>query len=180
MAAVARLAAIRFEPADNVDALLRAVAQALRGRGLRVRGVVQRGRCEAGECASSDMDLESLTDGRLFPISQPLGPGSQGCRLDPGGLAACSAALEREIAGGCDLVILNRFGRGEAEGRGFRDLIGAAMLAEIPVLTAVRDSYAADWAAFGRGICCDLPPDRAAVLAWFDALRDASATDDAA
>jgi hypothetical protein len=121
------------------------------------------------------MDLESLSDGRLFRISQSLGPGSEGCRLDPGGLAACAAALERELAGGCDLLILNRFGRGEAEGRGFRDLIGAAVLAGIPVLTAVRERYAAEWAAFGSGIACDLPPDRDAVLAWFRGLREEDA-----
>jgi hypothetical protein len=116
----------------------------------------------------------------MFRISQSLGRGSDGCRLDPGGLADCAAALEREIAAGCDLLILNRFGRGEAEGRGFRDLIGMAMVSEIPVLTAVRDSYAAEWALFGRDVACDLPADRAAILAWFEGLREDGADSDAA
>jgi len=176
MAAAARLAAIRFGPEDDVDALLATVAETLRDRGLCIRGALARGTQHGGgtrdECRFGDMDLESLSDGRLLRISQHLGPGSQGCRLDPGGLAACAATVERELAEGCDLLMLNRFGRGEAEGRGFRDLIGAAVLAGIPVLTAVRDSYAAEWAAFGGGICCDLPPDRDAVLAWYQALGD--------
>lgn len=175
MTATARLAAIRFGPEDDIDTLLADVADAVQARDLRISGALQLWGDADGECRCSDMDLRSLSDGRLFRISQPLGPGSEGCRLDPGGLAACAAALENEVAAGCDLLILNRFGRGEAEGRGFRDLIGQAVLAGVPVLTAVRESYAAAWALFGKGIACDLPADRAAVLAWFDALREEGA-----
>lgn len=180
MPAPARLAAVRFVPEDSIDALLGSVAEALVARGLRVSGALQVLSDPAAEGCQCDIDLRSIADGRLFRISQSLGRGSEGCRLDPAGLGACAAALEREVAAGCDLLILNRFGKGEAEGRGFRDLIGQAMLAEIPVLTAVRDSYAADWAAFGRETACNLPPDPAAILAWFENLRAEDAASDAA
>lgn len=176
----AGLAAIRFAPEDEIDTLLADVAGTLRAEGWRVSGALQlRGKVRSA-CRCSDMDLRLLSDGRLFRISQPLGNGARGCRLDPGGLAACSAALEQEIAAGCDLLILNRFGKGESEGRGFRDLIGMAIAADIPVLTAVRETYAAEWRVFGRGVSIDLPPDRSAILAWFHDLPQTAACPEAA
>lgn len=180
MTHTAGLAAIRFAPEDKVDALLADVAETLCAEGWRISGALQLRSQARGECHCSDMDLRLLSDGRLFRISQPLGNGARGCRLDPGGLAACSAALEQDIVSGSDLLILNRFGKGESEGRGFRDLIGMAIAAEIPVLTAVRETYAAEWRRFGQGVSCDLRPDRQAILAWFRDLARTGACVDAA
>ncbi|CTQ34762.1 DUF2478 domain-containing protein [Jannaschia rubra] len=163
----APLAAVRFDAGD-IDAFLTLVAGDARARGLRPRGVVQ-ARGGDGRCA--DMDLATLGSGRVFRISQPLGQGSRGCRLEPGGLARCSAFLEAEIARGADLLILNRFGRGEATGRGFRDLIGTALTLGVPVLTAVRPTYAADWAEFSAGLGRDLPMRRDAVSDWLARQR---------
>lgn len=162
----APLAAIRIDRDSGIDALLEDVARYWTGQGLRVRGVIQTRGVEDPECHCADMDLVSLTDGRVFRISQPLGHASRGCRLDPGALAEVSAVLAADLAEGCDLLILNRFGKGESDGRGFRDLIFAALEQGIAVLTCVRDAYAADWSAFGGGMTCDLPADRKAVIAW--------------
>ncbi len=161
----ALLAAIRFDDGD-IDAFLHGIAQTLSDGGLRIRGAVQSRGAAGGACHCADMDLTTLGSGRRFRISQPLGNGARGCRLDAGALAECSAHLEAELRGGADLLILNRFGRGESEGRGFRDLVGAAAGLEIPVLTAVRPTYAGAWAAFGSGIACDLPMRRSEVLDW--------------
>ncbi|TDL78267.1 DUF2478 domain-containing protein [Palleronia sediminis] len=172
----APLAAIRFETGD-IDGLLAGIAATLTGHGLRVRGVLQSRGAVGGECHCADMDLTTLGSGRCFRISQPLGNGSRGCRLHPGALAECSSFLETELRAGADLLILNRFGRGESEGRGFRDLIGTAIGLGVPVLTSVRPTYAEAWAAFGCGIACDLPMRRDAVLDWAQAtsgLRDAA------
>jgi hypothetical protein len=67
-----------------------------------------------------------------------------------------------------DLLILNRFGKGEAEGRGFRDVMSQALLAGIPVLTAVRETYAAEWQEFSGDMGYDLEPEFAAVMGWVD------------
>jgi len=112
------------------------------------------------------MDLTTLGSGRTFRISQPLGDGARGCRLHPGALADCASFIEGELRDGADLLILNRFGRGESEGRGFRDLIATAILLDVPVLTALRPTYAHASTAFGAGAAHDLPMKRAAVLSW--------------
>lgn len=161
----APLAAIRFDSGD-IDAFLLDIAETLALRGLCIRGAVQSRGAADGECHCADMDLTTLGSMRTFRISQPLGNGARGCRLHAGALAECAAFIEDELHGGADLLILNRFGRGESEGRGFRDLIGAAIGLGIPVLTAVRPPYAEAWAEFGSDIACDLPMQRAAVLDW--------------
>ena len=165
------LAAISFDTGD-IDDLLRVVAESLTSRGLIVRGALQSRGIAGGACHCADMDLTTIGSGQRFRISQPLGNGSHGCRLHPGALAECSSFLESEIGRGADLLILNRFGRGESEGRGFRDLIGKAVMLNIPVLTAVRPTYAEAWAEFGIGAACDLPMDLAAVLSWYAAIHE--------
>lgn len=166
------LAAIRFEKDGDIDALLQAVASVARLHGLRLSGVLQTRGDTAGDCHCADMDLVSLNGREVFRISQPLGNGARGCRLNPEGLALCAAALERDLGAAPDLLILNRFGKGESEGRGFRDLIGRALEAGVPVLTAVRATYAADWREFGGDLACDLPPRLSAVLDWVELVVD--------
>lgn len=159
------LAAIHFDDGD-IDGFFASIADTLCAQGLKVRGVLQTRGVVGGECHCADMDLTTLESRQTFRISQPLGNGSRGCRLSPGALATCSAFLEGEVAQGADLLILNRFGRGEAEGRGFRELIGKAMALDVPVLTAVRPTYAEAWSHFGGGVACDLAMQREAVLNW--------------
>lgn len=165
MMSPAPLAAIRFTDGD-IDAFLADIAARLDNSGLRVRGALQSRGSQGGACHCADMDLTTLSSGRTFRISQPLGVGSRGCRLHPGALAECGAFVEGELRAGADLLILNRFGRGESEGRGFRDLIATAIALGVPVLTAVRPTYADAWHAFGAGIACDLPMDARCVIDW--------------
>ncbi len=166
----ALLAAIRCDHGD-VDALLRSVEEQLSAQGRRVQGVLQGRGLSNGECFCADMDLEVIGSDRSFRISQSLGSQSRGCRLNSGALADCAAFLENNLNPDTDLLILNRFGRGESEGKGFRDLIGAAVAAGVPVLTALRPAYAEAWAAFGAEMACELPLERDAVLKWFEAMR---------
>lgn len=166
------LAAIRFDGGD-IDGLVAQVAQTLRHRGVLLRGVLQTRPAGPDSCRCPAMDLHDIGTGRVFRISQPLGNGAQGCRLDAGALAACALHLEGEVARGADLLILNRFGRGDSEGRGLRDVMAAALAAGIPVLTALRPAYADAFAAFGGDLACELAMDAAVVLDWFAAVHPA-------
>jgi hypothetical protein len=161
------LAAVRFETGD-IDGLFADIANRLLNNGHRVCGVLQSRGEMHGDCHCADMDLHVIGSSRTFRISQSLGNGSHGCRLHPGALAECAAYLEKQLDHGAELLILNRFGRGESEGRGFRDLIGHALGLGIPVLTAVRPTYQDEWQDFGSGLSCDLPMKESAVLNWFN------------
>lgn len=109
---------------------------------------IQREIPETDNCCSIK-DLENISDGVKYRISQTLEPGSRGCRLDFNGLANASVSLAGELEKGADLVVLNRFGKGESEGQGFRAIIQKAIELNIPVLTAVRDVYLPHWQEFG-------------------------------
>jgi hypothetical protein len=168
-------AAICFEDGQDIDALLQDFLNSDAACGLTIRGVMQSRASGAGACHCADMDLRAIGSGTIFRISQPLGSGSSGCRLHPGALADCSAYLEKQLQEGADLLVLNRFGKGESEGRGFRDLISAALLADIPVLIAMRPTYREDWKAFSGDYGVELPFDPSAIAAWLAALEHADA-----
>lgn len=169
------LAAIHYELRFPIDELIAEAASRLRLHGGRVGGVVQENvgvPREDGSCCQT-MTLLDLHSGERFMISQALGADSRGCRLDPRGLAEVEARLEAAVDGGLDLLILNKFGRAEAEGRGLRAVLSRALAADISVLTAVRAPYDQDWQRFHDGMADALPADADAVVAWcVAALRE--------
>ncbi|WP_114965344.1 DUF2478 domain-containing protein [Alkalilacustris brevis] len=147
------------------DRLLTDVAQTLIAQGWPVAAAVQVN-VERFPDRPCDMELHVLSVGEVVRISQHLGPQARGCRLDPAGLEQAVGLLETALAGQPRLMIINKFGKQEAEGRGFRPLIGQALAAGVPVLTAVSAANHTAFEAFADGMAEQLPDDRAAVLAW--------------
>lgn len=163
------LAAVRYRPDQRVDAVLEEVVRSLVDRGVRVAGYLQRETPPVDGCCST-MHLEDVETGDQVRISQALGTGSRGCRLDPQGLEHATGLLLSRLEDGADLIVLNRFGKGESDGRGFRAVVEAAFARQMPVLTAVHDNYADAWRAFGGGLSVELPLDRAAIMQWSAAV----------
>jgi hypothetical protein len=158
----------------DVDRLLERLAAVAAGRGLRVRGLVQVNRAGAPghRC---DMDVRVLPGGPEFRISQRLGAGARGCRLDPAALEAAVAAVSASLSGGADLLVVNKFGKHEAQGRGFRPVIAAAVEAGIPVIAGLNGLNAAAFADFVGDLVVPLPPHPDALLRWLDAIAAARA-----
>jgi hypothetical protein len=158
------LAAVVYQTGFRIDDFLAAVARRLRAEGLRIGGVVQENAGAADACAA--MTLVDLTSSGRFSISQDLGPDARGCRLDPSGLAEAESPLAAMVDAGPDLILLNKFGKAEAEGGGLRSTLVRAIEKETPVLTAVRAPYLEAWERFHGGLAVALEPDAEAVLAW--------------
>lgn len=151
------------------DRLLAGVASRLGAEGWPLAGAVQVNR-EVAAGRPCVMDLHVLDGLAVVRISQDLGALSKGCRLDPQGLEQAVALVERALDRQGDdrprLLIVNKFGKQEAEGRGFRPLIGRALADGIPVLTAVNDHCRAGFLAFAGGIGTGLPAEEDQVLDW--------------
>ncbi|MDJ1159605.1 DUF2478 domain-containing protein [Chelatococcus sp. SYSU_G07232] len=163
--APAPVAAVLYDPRRPVDDLLVALAGRLKARGLRLGGLVQHNGATAGPfCAA--MDVEDLATGRLIAISQDRGPGARGCRLDPRGLAEAGALAGAAIAGGVDLVIFNKFGKAEAEGRGVRAEFAQALTGGIPTLTSVGEAVLPAWNDFVGGAWESLDASLEALEGW--------------
>jgi nucleoside-triphosphatase THEP1 len=156
-------AAIRYETGFPIDDFTVTVAEALRADGVRLHGVVQR---NVDDTARSAMTLVDLATGEHSGISQDLGPHARGCRLDSRGLAASAAMLDAPIDDAVDLLILNKFGKAEAEGGGLRSAFARAIDAGIPVLTAVRPPYVEAWSEFHGGLATAIEPRLDMVLGW--------------
>ena len=127
------LAAILYQPEDDVDTLLADFASALLREGERIGGVVQRNlKDETGR--SNGMLVVDLMTGREISICQPLGSGATACKLDAGGLAEASLAVLSAIAEDVELIIVNKFSKQEAGGHGLRGELAEAIIAGGPAL----------------------------------------------
>lgn len=160
-----RLAAVIYQAGFRIDEFLARVADLLRADHVKLGGALQENaRGTTGIC--STMTLVDLTSQSRFRISQDLGPQAQGCRLDARGLSEIGALLDKALHQNVELLVLNRFGKAEAEGDGLRSAFARAIETGIPVLTAVRPPYTEAWAEFHGHLAIDLAPNLDTVLAW--------------
>jgi len=162
------LAALCPNQTADCDSALAALADRLARQGLRVVGAVQVP--HSGEARI--MDLQLLPAGTLLRISQDLGPAATGCRLDAGALEMAVAAAEAALAAApADLLVVNRFGRLEAEGRGFAALIGTALEAGVPVIVGLSPKFRPQFTEFAGDLAEWLPADPAALLDWWARVK---------
>lgn len=156
---------ITLEGRGASDRVLVDLAQELIARGVDLAGVVQINR-ETRPDRLCDMDLQVLGHDHHVRISQNLGPHARGCRLDPVGLETAVGLVEADLDRQPALLILNKFGKSELEGRGFRNVIGKALSVDVPVLTAVNKSNLAGFLHFSEGMAEALDPSPNALLEW--------------
>ena len=141
-------------------------------RGHRVVGMVQ-----AGQCADSSLSAVLLHSGEKLLLAQDFDPAAQRLPARSRTAAECGDADRRRALAGADLVIINRFGKRERDGKGLSYLIERALDADIPVVIAVGSDHFADWIKFAGGMSVKLGCDRDALEAWW---RSVSAGDAAA
>ncbi len=155
------------EGAGEADRVLADVAARLHAEGWPLAGAVQVN-SDRGETHRCDMDLHVLTADRVVRISQNLGTLAKGCRLDPAGLEQAVGLVEQALDGTPRprLLIVNKFGKQEIDGRGFRPVIGRALAAGIPVLTAVNVTSLAGFEAYAHGMAEPVALDFDAILGW--------------
>jgi nucleoside-triphosphatase THEP1 len=157
------LAALVYEPHQDPDAVLRGFAADLTARGYRAVGMVQ-----AGQCADSSLSAVLLPSGETMLLAQDFDPAARGCRLDLGRLTNAAERLAAAMAQGADLVIINRFGKRERDGKGLASLMERALDADIPVVIAVAGDRFADWIKFAGGMSVKLACERAALDQWWN------------
>lgn len=164
------VAAVQGAPSSLAQDILRVLVARWRPFA-RIGGVIEEGHgLENRSCSAGR--LRSIADGRSYPIFQDLGPGSAACHLDGSGAVSASEAVRQDIAAGCDLVVLSKFGKLEAAGTGLAPAFGAAIEAGVPVLTSVSPAFEAAWARFAAPLSIALPADPERIEAWW---RDVSA-----
>jgi len=153
------------EGRGKADELIRDVALKLQAQGLAMAGAVQVN-IETDPARKCQMDLHILSGNAVVRISQDLGLLSRGCRLDPTGLERAVGLVGAALQQGARLLVVNKFGKQEIDGRGFRPLIGEALAMGVPVLTAVNAGNLQAFETFCDGFGEQLPADAQAIHAW--------------
>lgn len=75
-----------------------------------------------------------------------------------------------DLASWTDLLIVNKFGKHEADGRGFRDVISEAIAMDIPVLVGLNALYRQAFEDFVDGLAIQTPPEPASLMSWVEDL----------
>src|SRR3990172_3482394 len=166
-----KLAAVLYEMGEGAatDALLGSFALRLKRAGFKLAGAVQwnapvanRSRC--------GITLEDLASGRRIAASDDRGSLAKGCRLDHSALEDSVGIALSSLGSETDLVVINRFGKHEAVGHGFRPMIEQAVLLGVPVLVGLNRARLGSWRAFVGEEPELLAPELEAVSSWCAAI----------
>ncbi len=132
---------------------------------VRMAGVLSEGHGIADRACNAGY-LRSVASGARFAMFRETVKSANACHLDGGSVLTASAAVEQDIAAGCELVVLGKFGRLEAAGKSLLGAFRVAIAAGIPVLTSVSPSTAAALARLAGASVTTLPSQFAALDAW--------------
>jgi len=162
------LTAIKFQRGFNIDARLTQICTLLSDNGLTVGGLIQENSC--GDVSS--VQLVDIRSQEKFDIWENRGLHASGCRLDEAGLQGSAKVIEQAIFDRVDMLIINRFGRAESEGKGLREYFAQAIDAGVPVLTGVRDTYIDSWHQFHGGMAHELISTDTKMENWIASVID--------
>lgn len=159
-----KLGYLSLEEAGETNRLLVEAAERLTQSGFALAGAVQIN-VPRTDRSRSDMMLQVLGSERLLKISVDNGAGAKGCRLDTSALEAAVMLVAAKMPQAQGLIV-NKFGKQEAEGRGFAGLVTDALSRGLPVLCGVAPVQRAGFERFAEGLAVALPPDAKAIAAW--------------
>lgn len=159
-----RLATIIHTGGGEYDGLLKEFVDELKEAGWNVQGLLTKH-------SNKPMVIYNISDGQEFIISQELGKESLSCSLDLGGLARAAFVLRKALENKADLVVVNRFGTAEAEGKGFIAELLALISEGIAVVTLTHVNYLAAWREFTGGLAVELAPTKEALHNWFNTVK---------
>ena len=171
------LGAVELSSGEDANPLFAAVAAELQSLGYYPCGYLQT-ELTKGDGANRDIFLTSLHDRDAITLSRDLAQDDGNCVTDSGVLSEVAAKLDALLEGRIaahsttqstivpEILIVNRFGRCEAEGAGLRSVIEKACMGDIPVLIAVRPKYLDKWREFCGEYGQPLAADRGEILEW--------------
>lgn len=152
------------------DEFVEEVARRFEQLGARVAGAVQLN-STSSKSKRAKMVLEILGSNKVIGISQSLGPFASGCALDPEGLENAAQIVLESLDEDRDLLILNKFGKQERDGQGFRDVLVKALDLDVPVLLGVSANLEAEFRGFAGDFAIKLEPELECILEWYRSAK---------
>lgn len=159
-----KLGYVTLKGRGRIDLLLADVVERLERQGVVLAGTVQTNIPRAGS-ENCDMDLRLLPDGPVVRISVDRGAHARGCRLDAGALEQSVLWVSHALAR-AEFLVVNKFGKQEAEGKGLAASIADALARGLPVLVGVNGLNLSAFLEFADGCAVELEPDAPRVADW--------------
>jgi len=159
-----KLAYVTVQGRGRIDLLLAEVVDRLEAQGVTLAGTVQTN-IERADRPRCDMDLRLLPRGPVVRISVDRGAQARGCRLDAGVLEQAVLWVSNALDG-AEMLVVNKFGKQEAEGKGLAATIADALERGLPVLVGVNGLNLPAFLDFAAGMARELPPDAAGIADW--------------
>ena len=163
------IAALVYADGVYPERVIARAVEDLRNRGIALAGTLQRAADEMADRHPCDLLIEDLATGEVTAIAEHRGKEARGCRLDVGLLTELSEAVLASLRSEEPrLLVINKFGKIEADGGGLRQALAEAAALGIPVLVGVPMRNLDRWRAFAGLFAVELPVDDAAVAGWLD------------
>jgi len=162
------VAAIVYSRKDDPDGLLQEFVTDLKRLGFRLTGLIQCARVFGS--AADHVSFMMLPEDAIVRLAHNIDGGPGGCGLAPNALIEAASSIALAISRGADLLIVNRFGKMEVEGRGLVDEICQAIVADIPVLVTVPEQHFTTWTRFSKGMSVKLRCSRKQLDEWWRAV----------
>jgi hypothetical protein len=161
------IAALVYADGIYPDEIIRRVLGPLRERGIPMAGALQLEPNDRPGRHPCDLLLEDLATGEVTAIAEHRGKEARGCRLDVGVLTEMAEAVEQSLhADKPRLLVINKFGKIEADGGGLREAIVNAVGLGIPALVGVPARNLDRWRGFVADLAVELPAEAAPIQRW--------------
>lgn len=164
------IGAIVYDNDEYPDEIFKWIVGECRARGLALSGVLQYPAFEGAD-PSCDVVLQDLVSGRRTLLFDDRGSGASGCRLDVGALLEAAMEVERSLENNPALLVLNKFGKIEAEGGGMCGVMAKALERGIPVVIGVPARNLEAWRNFADEFSTELPGNLDRIARWLTKLR---------
>lgn len=163
------LAAIVYANDEYPDVIFKWIVNECRSRHLVLSGVLQHPAFEGAD-KRCDVLLEDLASGHRTLLFEDRGAGARGCRLDAAALVEASMKVESSLDNNPALLVLNKFGKVEADGGGMCDLMAKALERRIPAIIGVPERNLYAWRNFAGEFSTELPEDTDQIGEWLAKL----------
>jgi nucleoside-triphosphatase THEP1 len=160
------IAAIVYSDGVYPDRIIARAIEPLRAAGVPLAGALQVEPVAAGR-HPCDLLLEELASGDVHAIAEHRGREARGCRLDVGLLTEIGEAVVHSLHDEQPrLLVVNKFGKIEADGGGLRQAVAEAVDLGIPVLVGVPARNLDRWRAFAGSLAIELPATVGTIADW--------------
>jgi nucleoside-triphosphatase THEP1 len=166
---IAPFAAAVYKPGTGDRTALLKFVEKQKSQNTRVGGILQEALFNsAGEIAG--LNAIDVSTNRRIPITRPVKNDDE-CGLDVSALAEATGIISKAISDGVDLMVVEKFGEQEQNGKGLIDEILRTIVEGIPLLISIPEAALPIWQERSGELGSVLPFSEEAFQQWWKSIE---------